>query len=643
MRHSPSAVTAARQCDRRLQFRSAHLTAQYRPGSRGRLAAVKKWLRQVAVVAALVCLSAQAATSQLPQKRVLVIYTTRVDSPARAAAERAFRSTLNEGLGVPVDLYSEYIDPGRLSEPSYDSALHDFLSRKYAGVRFDLIATIAGNAFDFVTRHAATLFPGVPVVFGGSGGRSRLNDLHLGPGFTGFYDLLDLRASLDVALQLHPDAKNVFVISGASGTDRFYETLARQQFQDLEKRLSFTYLSGQPLAAVQSRVASLPSHSIIYALVVTRDGAGMSFLPVDWVATIALAANAPMYSFLEAFLGRGIVGGSLVSEELIGRQIAELGVRILMGERPQDIPITEARNNVVAFDWRELKRWGIREDDLPAQSIVRYRVPTFWENYKWRIVGVTVLCLTQTILIGALLVQRERRSRAERQKSKADRALQHIAGRLLLVQDEEHRRVAAELHDGLGQSLAIIKNRVSICARAISDPEHVREQLEEISATATSAIEEVREIAHNLRPYELDRIGLVAAIESMIERVGDSTSIQVSKDLAPIDGLLSQESETSLYRIVQEGLNNVVKHSAATTARVEIQRNGTALVITVQDDGSGISPSAAEPEGRYDRGFGLAGISERVRLLGGTHTIDSEPARGTRLTVRLELSRVAAR
>ena len=214
---------------------------------------------------------------------------------------------------------------------------------------------------------------------------------------------------------------------------------------------------------------------------------------------------------------------------------------------------------------------------------------------------------------------------------------------MLLLQEEERRRVAAELHDGLGQSLAIIKNRATICLRNPSDQEQVQEQLDEISATATSAIEEVREIAHNLRPYELDRLGLVAAIESMIGRVADSTSINLSADLEPIDGLLSLEAETSVYRIVQEGLNNVVKHSNATTARVEIKRTGQQLVITVQDNGSGMSPSATAHNGDNDRGFGLAGISERVRLLGGSHTIDSAPARGTRLTVRVESSHVAAR
>ena len=163
------------------------------------------------------------------------------------------------------------------------------------------------------------------------------------------------------------------------------------------------------------------------------------------------------------------------------------------------------------------------------------------------------------------------------------------------------------------------------------------EQLEEICATAASAIREVREIAHNLRPYELDRLGLVPAIESMIERLSASTTINLSTDLEPIEGLLSPEAETSVYRMVQEGLNNVVKHSHATAARIEIKKNGKQLVVSVQDNGKGMPPPAPADNGNKPRGFGLAGITERVRLLGGSLAIDSRPASGTTLTISLEL------
>ena len=222
------------------------------------------------------------------------------------------------------------------------------------------------------------------------------------------------------------------------------------------------------------------------------------------------------------------------------------------------------------------------------------------------------------------------------ERKRHEMALQQLTGRLFLLQDEERKRVAAELHDGLGQSLAIIKNRAIIGLRDPTNQELVMEQLEEIAATATATILEVREIAHNLRPYELDRLGLVAAIKSMIERVSDSTSIDLSADLEPIDGLLSPEAETSIYRIVQEGINNVVKHSHATAALIEIRKTGRHLAISIQDDGKGISTSGKAENRQNGHGFGLAGIAERVRALGGSFAIDSQPTRGTRLTVRLE-------
>jgi two-component system NarL family sensor kinase len=150
------------------------------------------------------------------------------------------------------------------------------------------------------------------------------------------------------------------------------------------------------------------------------------------------------------------------------------------------------------------------------------------------------------------------------------------------------------------------------------------------------AIGEVREIAHNLRPYELDRLGLVAALESMIERVSDSSSIEVSKNLDLTTGVLSSEAETSIYRIIQEALNNVVTHSFATEARVEIQRDGNQLAIRVQDNGIGI-PANGQSNDNRPAGFGLAGIAERVRALGGTFVIDSAAGQGTRLNISLEL------
>jgi len=220
---------------------------------------------------------------------------------------------------------------------------------------------------------------------------------------------------------------------------------------------------------------------------------------------------------------------------------------------------------------------------------------------------------------------------------------QHLTSRLLMMQDEERRRVAGELHDGLGQSLSIIRNRAMICLRDNIPELLIREQLREISETAAAAMIEVRQIAHNLRPFELDRLGLAAAIEAMIQRVSESTSIFLSTYLEQIDGLLSQEAETSVYRIAQECLNNVIKHSRATAARIEIRKNGNLLAFSMMDNGVGIPVSSPENNGRKSGGMGLAGIAERVRGLGGTFQIDSQPNQGTRLTVNLVSTAVAVK
>jgi len=270
--------------------------------------------------------------------------------------------------------------------------------------------------------------------------------------------------------------------------------------------------------------------------------------------------------------------------------------------------------------------------------VIEHRLKRADGQYRWvEVTGVPRLTPNGVLTgyIGTCLDTTER---------KLDEELrQKLTVRLLKMQDEERKRVAAELHDGLGQSLAIIKNRAMIGQQEKTSHENILEQLREISATATAAILEVREIAHNLRPYELDRLGLVAAIESMVQRVSESTSISLSTHLEQIEGMLSAEAETSIYRIVQEGINNVIKHSNATSARIEIRKYGSQLAISVQDNGIGIPKQSPGIQGGPTNGLGLVGIAERVRGVGGSLEIYSQPERGTTLMIRLESESVATK
>ena len=207
-----------------------------------------------------------------------------------------------------------------------------------------------------------------------------------------------------------------------------------------------------------------------------------------------------------------------------------------------------------------------------------------------------------------------------------------FARRLIQSQENERKRIAAELHDSLGQNLLIVKNWALIGLNTLAEDNSAREHLTEISDTTSLAIDEVRQIAHNLRPYQLERLGLTNTIEQMVRQIKHSSDIEFITEMDNLDGLLSKESEINLYRVVQECVNNVVKHSAATNAWLYIKRTASGAEITCRDDGQGFDTEAGSPKG----GMGLVGMAERVRMLGGRYTMESAPGKGATIRVTID-------
>lgn len=251
-------------------------------------------------------------------------------------------------------------------------------------------------------------------------------------------------------------------------------------------------------------------------------------------------------------------------------------------------------------------------------------IPPFWQRWWFMLVASASLVAIVALLFRARLKRLQR----------AQSAQENFSRQLISSQENERKRIAAELHDSLGQNLMVIKNWTTMAKRHLEPESLARQPLEEIASSVTASIEEVREIAYNLRPYTLDEIGLTEAIHSMIERVAESSGIQFTTELDSVDGLFSGEAETSLYRIVQESVNNIVKHSQATAAAVSIRRGSQDITIVIKDDGRGFE--LEQVMNKKDRGFGLTGISERVRLLGGRETIQSAPGAGTTITITLD-------
>lgn len=269
--------------------------------------------------------------------------------------------------------------------------------------------------------------------------------------------------------------------------------------------------------------------------------------------------------------------------------------------------------------------------------------PPFWMTWWFRASGLLLV-----LGIAASLYHRKITT-LEKEKLRQ----QELSRTLIERQEEERRRIAREMHDSLGQDLLFIKNLALLTLDDSSGKETVREHAARISETASKALKSVRTISHDLRPPELDRLGLSETLRSILLKVRESTSLTLSGEIDDIDGMIRPELEINIVRIIQEALANVIKHAQASECSVVVEKKDRAITISIRDDGRGFDTSAAigpessrmphaatnKPAATYTTiGIGLTGMMERVRMLGGTIAIDSAPGEGTSIHIEVPIS-----
>jgi signal transduction histidine kinase len=235
-------------------------------------------------------------------------------------------------------------------------------------------------------------------------------------------------------------------------------------------------------------------------------------------------------------------------------------------------------------------------------------------------------------IAGLVYLTWQQRTAQWKQRQATQRA---FSRELLASQERERKRIAAELHDSIGQRLVVIKNLALLRLQNQNGNRAEREQVEEICTEASSAIAEVREISYDLRPYQLDRLGLTKALRSMVENVGKGSATTFSASIDDIDDLFTPEFQIAFYRITQECLSNILKHAEASEAKVVVRRNGARLQLSVSDNGKGFTTNGTYTEAR-NGGFGLINISERVQIFAGKLEIESAPMKGATINIDID-------
>jgi signal transduction histidine kinase len=552
------------------------------------------------------------------------------------AGDRELPRILEQGLGEAPDNFSEYIDQGRFPDRSYQNAFRDFLRVKYRGQRMDLVIAVQPAAIEFVHQRRDELFPDTPVVFMALSPQAKRL-----PNSTGVVADLNLAGSLSLALQLQPDVRNVFVVSGTGLPDKEYERVTRQQLRPFESKLSVTYLSGLVTSDLEQRLAQLPDRSIVYYLAVYRDGAGQDFAPMGYSERVSSVARAPTYTWSDALMGHGVTGGSLLDRQAMMEAVGRVGVRVLRGEPADSIPVSAPELHTNQIDWRQLRRWGISESRVPAGTRVLFREPTLWDSYSTYIVGAAAILLAQTALIGGLLIQRSRRRQAEQLvrggqaqlRASYDR-IRDLGGRLLNAQEGERSRIARELHDDISQQLAALSLSISGLKRqsGVLDGGAIGVSLSTLHKRTLDLADSVRRLSHDLHPSMLQQVGLRAALESHCTEFQQQNGIDVTFYTAEDVTVVLPDAALCLYRAAQEALRNVAKHAEARRTQVVLSRENDELTLTIVDDGKGFDKALVHRRGG---GLGLLSIEERARLLHGSVRIETAGQRGTIVRVAI--------
>jgi two-component system sensor histidine kinase NreB len=230
----------------------------------------------------------------------------------------------------------------------------------------------------------------------------------------------------------------------------------------------------------------------------------------------------------------------------------------------------------------------------------------------------------------ALAIEKARFNDALRER---ELRIAELSAHLLRAQEEERKRISRELHDATGQQLMVIRLYLGMLDGNSADTSELRKKITETVTVVDQTIEGIRRIIAKLSPLVLEELGLIAAIRKEAKDFTKRTGVRTRVAVSDTVGRLSNQTETAVYRVIQEALHNVAKHANAKNVTLQMNRDGDRISLVIQDDGVGITHGPVA-----GRNFGLAGMRERVAMLGGTAKVASAKNKGTRIEVKVPVT-----
>ena len=355
---------------------------------------------------------------------------------------------------VNVEIRVEYMDTRRIYNEMYLDKLLSMYKLRFQNRQFDTVIVTDNNAFNFIRENRDMLFPNTPIVF--CGVNNYHDDMLYGlRGFTGVAEEVDITETAALALSLQPETEHIFIVNDQTNTANATQILIDQAFSPYEELIEIENIRQFTWQDLQAKLENLPQNSMIFLFVVSRDSEGI-FLDYDDVASIlSNVANAPMYSVWDFYLGYGIVGGKLTSSSAQGEAAAKMAIQILNGQPVENIPVLKQSPNLYMFDYEQLKKWHIRANALPKESmIINDPINNFFKtNFYWILISsIGLLLLGLTIFILLLMV----RKRTERLRKTNEALLEEII---------ERQEIESALQSSENRYRAIIEDQTELICR----------------------------------------------------------------------------------------------------------------------------------------------------------------------------------
>ncbi|HSD47280.1 MAG TPA: ATP-binding protein [Pyrinomonadaceae bacterium] len=589
------------------------------------------------------------AAQTVAPKRIVVLYWDNKEFPGNARFEESLKRQLQLDRRQDIEYFPEYFEASRFPDQNTAASFRDYLKAKYANRTADVVIASADAPLKFLLEYRTDIFANSPIVF-------VANDppppeaLAAGAGMTGIHYKNAYHETVDLALRLHPGTKQVFVVSGTPQQDRRFEKMAQEELGDFHKD-EITYFTDLPLPELIAKTSSLPPNSvIIYVWQQSLNEPGKLLESYEVLNRIAAASSAPIYGFGTVNLGSGIVGGYLQGPEMSGAKAGELVERILSGTSAREIPVEDSQK-VPMFDWRELQRWGVAESSLPPASVVRFKEFTFWELYKWRIVGVIVLVILQTLFIAVLLVERRRRRRAREALDQLNAELETRIEARTAALNAKSRELESFAYSVAHDLKAPLRGIDGYSRLLLEDYSQMLDQAgQSFLQTIQDSTDEMSQLIDDLLAYSrLERRELKAArvevapiVNSLVEEKKREQMERPVDFVIDVNGATVLADASGLAQAMRNYLDNAIKFTRNVPEpciEVGSKENAETCLLWVRDNGIGFDMKYHDrifdifqrlnvADDYPGTGIGLAIVRKAMERMGGRAWAISEPGHG---------------